>query len=161
MATILLNESDPQRHEHLRSALQQQGHRVWSAQHLNEIIATLHDVAVDLMILDLDHQRLEELAAFAERWRGVKILFQASSTALVQDFRTWMADRFVCKEEHNEKLARAISQLLQIKSLQRYAHKKRPRAKVGVRRASFSLPRLKPPRCQTKVWHSGFDASHD
>ncbi len=115
MATILLNESDPQRHEQLRSELQSQGHRVWSAQHLNEIIATLHDVAIDLMILDLDHQRLEELAAFAERWRGIKILFQSSSPVLMQDFRTWMADQFVCKDERGERLARAIGQLLQIK----------------------------------------------
>ncbi len=118
MATILLNESDPQRHEQLRSSLQQSGHRVWSAQHLNDIVATLHDVAVDLMILDLDHQRLDELAAFADRWRGIKILFQASSPAPMQDFRAWMADRFVCKEEHGEPVAHAVGQLLQIKSLQ-------------------------------------------
>ena len=123
MATILLNESDPQRHEQLRSELQQHGHRVWSARHLNEIVATLHDVAIDLMILDLDHQRLEELAAFAERWRGIKILFQSNSTALMQDFRTWMADRFVCKEEHGERLAHAVTQLLQIKNLRRRGHK--------------------------------------
>jgi len=35
MATILLNESDPVRHELLRLRLQRQGHKVWSAHHLN------------------------------------------------------------------------------------------------------------------------------
>jgi len=69
MATILLNESDPVRRELLRLRLQRQGHNVWSAQHRNDIIATLHDVAVDLMILDLDHQNLDELSAFANRWK--------------------------------------------------------------------------------------------
>ncbi|MCI0693782.1 hypothetical protein L0337_17465 [candidate division KSB1 bacterium] len=117
MATILLNESDPLRHELLRLRLQRQGHKVWSASHLNDIIATLHDVAVDLMILDLDHQRLEDLAAFADRWKGIKILFQASSPALLQDFRCWMADQFVVKFHHSENLARAVAQLLQSKPL--------------------------------------------
>jgi hypothetical protein len=51
MAAILLNESDPIRHAFLRSRLQRHGHSVWSAHHLNDIIATLHDVAIDLMIL--------------------------------------------------------------------------------------------------------------
>jgi hypothetical protein len=88
---------------------------------LNDIVATLHDVAVDLMILDLDDQRLEELLAFAERWRGIKILFQASSPAAMQDFRTWMADQFVCKEDHAERLSNAIGQLLQVKDLRRKA----------------------------------------
>ena len=128
MATILLNEIDPLRHEELRATLQQQGHRVWSAQHLNDIIATLHDVAVDLMILDLDQQRVEELAAFAERWRGVKILFQSSSPAVMQDFRTWMADQFVCKEARTEQLTDAVAQLLQIKALQRKTRKSTRRA---------------------------------
>lgn len=131
MATILLNESDPQRHKQLRSELQSQGHRVWSAQHLTEIIATLHDVAIDLMILDLDHQRLEELAAFAERWRGIKILFQSSSPGLMQDFRSWMADQFVYKDERGERLAHAVGQLLQIKSMQRYAHPKTRRMQTA------------------------------
>ncbi len=130
MATILLNESDPQRHKQLRSELQSRGHRVWSAQHLTEIIATLHDVAIDLMILDLDHQRLEELAAFAERWRGIKILFQSSSPSLMQDFRSWMADQFVYKDEHGERLAHAVGQLLQIKTLQRRGLKRSRRAQT-------------------------------
>lgn len=67
MATILLNESDPMRHELLRMRLQRQGLKVWSAHHLNDVIATLHNVTIDLMILDLDHQRLDDLAAFASR----------------------------------------------------------------------------------------------
>jgi len=99
MATILLNESDPVRHELLRLRLQRQGHNVWSAQHLNDIIATLHDVAVDVMILDLDYQNLDELSAFANRWKGIRILFQASSTVLLQDFRCWMADQFIFKRQ--------------------------------------------------------------
>lgn len=128
MATILLNESDPLRHEQMRSRLQHDGHRVWSVQHLNDIVATLHDVPVDLMILDLDHQRVEELAAFAERWRGIKILFQVSSPAVMQDFRTWMADQFVCKEARTEQLTDAVAQLLQIKALQRKTRKSTRRA---------------------------------
>lgn len=123
MATILLNESDPQRHEQLRFELQRKGHRVWSAQHLNDIIATLHDVAVDLMILDLDHQRLEELTAFAERWRGVKILFQSSSPVPAQDFRYWLADCFFHKENPNANLAQAVTQLLRFKSRQQRTQK--------------------------------------
>jgi DNA-binding NtrC family response regulator len=117
MATILLNESDPLRRELLRMRLQRQGHKVWSASHLNDIIATLHDVAVDLMILDLDHQRLDELAAFADRWKGIKILFQASSPSLLQDFRCWMADQFVVKFNNGENISRAVAQLLQQKPL--------------------------------------------
>jgi DNA-binding response OmpR family regulator len=119
MATILLNESDPLRHELLCLRLQRQGHKVWSAHHFNDIIATLHDVAVDLMILDLDHQRLDDLAAFADRWKGIKILFQASSPALLQDFRCWMADQFVVKFHNGENISRAVAQLLQPKPVRR------------------------------------------
>lgn len=119
MATILLNESDPLRHELLRLRLQRQGHKVWSAHHLNDIIATLHDVAIDLMILDLDHQRLDDLAAFADRWKGIKILFQANSLALLQDFRCWMADQFVVKFHNDENISRAVAQLLQPKPVRR------------------------------------------
>jgi len=119
MATIILNESDPVRHELLRLRLQRQGHNVWSAQHLNDIIATLHDVAVDVMILDLDYQNLDELSAFANRWKGIRILFQASSTALLQDFRCWMADQFVFKFQGGENVSRAVAQLLQPKPARR------------------------------------------
>lgn len=119
MATIILNESDPVRHELLRLRLRRQGHTVWSARHLNDIIATLHDVAVDLMILDLDHQRLDELSAFAKRWKGIKIIFQASSTALLQDFRCWMADQFILKFQNGENVSRAVAQLLQSKPMHR------------------------------------------
>jgi len=119
MATILLNESDPARHQLLRLHLQRQGHKVWSAHHLNDIIATLHDVAIDLMILDLDHHNLDELAAFADRWKGIKILFQASSPAPTQDFRSWMADQFVHKFQNDEALSRAVVQLLPRKSRKR------------------------------------------
>ncbi len=119
MATIILNESDPVRHELLRLRLQRQGHNVWSAQHLNDIIATLHDVAVDVMILDLDDQRLDELCGFASRWKGIKIVFQASSTELLQDFRCWMADQFVFKFQDGENVSRAVMQLLQPKPARR------------------------------------------
>lgn len=122
MATIILNESDPGRHELLRLRLQRQGHKVWPAQHLNDIIATLHDVAVDLMILDLDHQSLDELSAFANRWKGIKILFQASSTALLQDFRCWMADQIVFKFQNGENVSRAVAQLLQTKPARRQSN---------------------------------------
>lgn len=118
MATILLNESDPSRRHLLRARLQRQGHKVWSASHLNDIVALLHDVAVDLMILDLDHQNLDELVAFADRWKGIKILFQTSSAAPLQDFRSWMADQFVYKLHDSENLTLAVAQLL---------HKKSPR----------------------------------
>jgi len=119
MATILLNESDPVRHELLRLRLQRQGHKVWPARHLNDIIATLHDVAVDLMILDLDDQRLDDLCGFANRWKGIKIVFQASSTELLQDFRCWMADQVVFKFQNGENVSRAVAQLLQPKPMRR------------------------------------------
>lgn len=125
MATILLNEADPVRHALLRLRLQRQGHKVWSAQHLNDILTTLHDVAVDVMILDLDYQNLDELSAFANRWKGVRILFQASSTALLQDFRCWMADQFVYKFHDGENVSRAVAQLLQPK-LPRHRSNYRP-----------------------------------
>lgn len=113
MATILLNESDSRRRQWLRARLQRQGHVVWPAHHLNDIIATLHDVAIDLMILDLDLQNLDELIAFAGRWRGVKILFQSSAPAPAHDFRSWMADQFVHKSYNSEDVVRAVAQLLQ------------------------------------------------
>jgi DNA-binding NtrC family response regulator len=119
MATILLNESDPVRRELLRLRLQREGYKIWPAQNLNDIIATLHDVAVDVMILDLDHQNLDELAEFANRWKGIRIIFQASSTALLQDFRCWMADQFVFKFQNGENVSRAVTQLLQAKSAHR------------------------------------------
>ena len=112
MATILLNEADPMRHKQLRTQLQRQGHNVWSASHLNDIVSTLHDVAVDLMILDLDNHRLDDLAAFADRWRGVKILFQASYFDPRQDFRSWMADHFVSKSNHDETVVQTVDELL-------------------------------------------------
>jgi CheY-like chemotaxis protein len=108
MATILLNESDPLRHELLRSRLQRQGHKVWSANHLNEIIATIHDVAVDVMILDLDQHRLDDLVAFAERWKGIKIVFQSSSFGLLNDFRSWMAEQIVYKFKNAENLVNVM-----------------------------------------------------
>lgn len=134
MAAILLNESDPTRLQLLRARLQRQGHDVWSASHLNDIIATLHDVAIDLMILDLDNHKLDELAAFAGRWKGIKILFQASTAALLQDFRSWMADEFVHKTHDSENVANAVAQLL---------HKNFPQAKAPKRaRKSSAHARL-------------------
>jgi len=116
MATILLNESDPVRHELLRLRLQRQGHKVWSANHLNDIIATLHDVGIDLMILDLDQHNLDDLVAFADRWKGIKILFQASSLHAMRDFRSWMAEQFVEKFKNAENFSRVVANLLQRKS---------------------------------------------
>jgi hypothetical protein len=71
------------------------------------------------MILDLDHQNLDELSAFASHWKGIKILFQASSAELLQDFRCWMADQVVFKFQNGENVSRAVSQLLQPKPLRR------------------------------------------
>ncbi|MGH7596891.1 MAG: hypothetical protein ACREOI_11105, partial [bacterium] len=69
--------------------------------------------------LDLDHQRLDDLTAFADRWKGIKILFQASSPALLQDFRCWMADQFVVKFHNGENISRAVAQLLHNRPLRR------------------------------------------
>lgn len=110
--SILLNESDPARRRVFRKRLESQGHKVWSANHLSEIVSTLHDVPVDLMILDLDSQRLEDLAAFAGRWRGIKILFQGSSTLLDQDFQSKIADSFVSKQNQAENISNAVLQLI-------------------------------------------------
>ncbi len=117
MAVILLNEFDPDHHRLLRTKLEGRGYQVLSVNHINDIIATLKEVAIDLMILDLDNQNIDELIEFANRWRGILILFQASYTEHMQDFRCWMADGFVCKCNNGENVMQAVVQLLQSESL--------------------------------------------
>ena len=112
MASILLNETDGFRRARLRANLEQQGHKVWYAMHLNDIVATLLEVPVDLVIFDVDQQRMDDLAAFANRWRGVKVLFQLSTGEPLYDFRSWMADNFVFKHRAIDNVASAVNQLL-------------------------------------------------
>ena len=78
----------------------------------DDIVATLSDVVVDLVIFDVDQQRMDDLAAFANRWRGVKVLFQLSTGEPLYDFRSWMADNFVFKHRAIDNVASTVNQLL-------------------------------------------------
>ncbi|MEE9169590.1 MAG: hypothetical protein V3U73_07470 [bacterium] len=109
---ILLNEFDPNRRNLLRSKLERQGYRVWSTSHLGEVIPILHDVAIDLMILDGDKYKIVELVEFASRWRGVLTLFQKRCSELSQDLRKWTAKKLICKCENGDNILRAVSALL-------------------------------------------------
>lgn len=115
MASIILNDVDPASQRLLRSQLERHGHNVWVAGDLNEIIAILHDVVIDLMILDLDRQNSDELLMFADRWKGILILFQATCADFWEDFRCWVADEVICKNHNGENVTRVVSQLLQEK----------------------------------------------
>ena len=117
MANILLNEFDQSRHKLLRSQLEHRGHQVLSVDDVNDIIATLKEVTIDLMILDLDNQSLDELIEFANRWKGIMIVFQTSCPVLKQDFRSWVADEVIRKCHNGENLLQAVVQLLQSESL--------------------------------------------
>ena len=72
--TILLNEFNPIRNKLLRSQLEGQGYRVWSASYHGEVIPILRYVAIDLMILDADRHKIDELVEFAGRWKGALTL---------------------------------------------------------------------------------------
>ncbi len=113
MASILLNEFNLANQSLLRSQLQRQGHNVWVAENIGETVTILHDVGIDLMILDLDRQNLDELLMFADRWKGILILFQIECVDSWEDFCCWMADEVVCKND--DKIPRLVSQLLQKK----------------------------------------------
>jgi DNA-binding response OmpR family regulator len=117
MASIILNDVNLVSQRSLRSELERQGHNVWVAGDLNEIIAILHDVVIDLMILDLDRQNPDELLMFADRWKGILILFQASCSEFWEDFRRWIADDIVCKNHSGKNIARVVSQVLREKKL--------------------------------------------
>jgi DNA-binding NtrC family response regulator len=115
MASILLNDVDPASQHLLRSKLERLGHDVWVAGDLNDIVAILHDVVIDLMILDLDRQNPDELLMFADRWKGILILFQATCADFWEDFRCKVADEVICKNHNGENITRLVSQLLQEK----------------------------------------------
>ncbi len=112
MAAILVCDGDPQRQLQLKSRLQKQGHEVWLAERLERINAILHDVAINVMILDLDQLNLDALIDFAGRWRGIKILGETSDPGLRHDFRTWMADALISKSGDGEQIAVVVDQLL-------------------------------------------------
>ena len=112
MAAILLYDSDPQHQQQVKNRLQKQGHQVWLADRLDQINTILRDVAINLMILDVDQHDLDLLTEFADRWRGIKIVFQASDYYIKQDFRTWMADDRISKNGDSEQVTKAVSRLL-------------------------------------------------
>lgn len=112
MAAILLTEMDPKLQAQIKTKLQKKGHKVWLAHQLSEIDTILKAAAIQLMIVDLDEKDLDLLTQVAGRWKGIKILFQASDSNLKQDFRTWIADEFICKSEDGENINRAVTQLL-------------------------------------------------
>lgn len=112
VANILLNEFDSIRHELLKSKLERHGYKVWSVKHLSDTISTLHDVTIDLMILDLDNQSIDEIIEFADYWKGIFILFQSSRPEIKYDFRCWMADEFIYKCKSCENILQAVEKLL-------------------------------------------------
>lgn len=112
MAAILVYDGDRQYQHELKTRLQKQGHQVWLADRLDQINTILRDVAINLMILDVDQHDLNLLTEFADRWRGIKILFRASDFYIKQDFRAWMADDLISKNGDSEQVTKAVSRLL-------------------------------------------------
>ncbi len=112
MASILLNDNNPARLNLVKEHFSKAGHEVWTADHLNEIIAILHDVSVDVMVLDLDQHDLDELVQFGERWKGVAKLIHANCTELFHDARCSLADQCLCKEPGGRNLIAAIDLIL-------------------------------------------------
>ena len=112
MATILVYDVDQQHQKQLAVKLEQQGHKVWLANQLSDVNALLNNVDIHLMILDLDQENLDEVVQFGDRWRGVKIVFQSSKVNLKQDFRTWLADDFICKGENGGSIFHTLNRLL-------------------------------------------------
>ena len=117
--TILLNEFNPIRHKLLRSQLEGQGYRVRSASHLGEGLPILRDVAIDLMILDADRHKIDELVEFAGRWKGALTLLQKKCPELNRDFRNWMECKLICKRENGENVVQAASDLLRERELRK------------------------------------------
>ena len=109
MANILLNEFDPIRQESLLSSLELQDYQVWPVQNLHEIISTLEDISIDLIILDLDSLSLDKIVDFADRLSGIVIVFHASSNAPTEDFRCWIADEFILKGEKGENISTTVA----------------------------------------------------
>lgn len=109
MINILLNEIDPERQKSLLSSLELRGYQVWPAQNLNEIVSTLEDVSIDLIILDLDSLNLDQVVVFADRLSGIVIVFNASSNAPTEDFRCWIADEFIVKGEKGENISTTVA----------------------------------------------------
>lgn len=88
------------------------------ADYLSEVNSILNAVPIQLLVLDLDKENLDTLFEFADRWKGVKILFQASRPDLQQDFRSWMADEFICKQPDMQNIMDAAKKLLKKITLQ-------------------------------------------
>lgn len=116
MAKILLNDRDQQRRRRLKSRLQGRGHKVWTAQQLSEINAIVNEQAIDLMIIDLDMYNLDVLGELVEERMGAKIVFQSANSGMRQDFRTWMADSLISKNENTEYASAIIDGLLGVKT---------------------------------------------
>lgn len=112
MADILLNDSDRTHLQAVQSRLKKEGHQVWTANELLEINSILNDAGAQVMILDLDQHNLNDLMQFAERWSGIKIVFQASNTTLKYDFRSWIADAFVAKSGNGAAITSTVERLL-------------------------------------------------
>ncbi|MFQ5675722.1 MAG: hypothetical protein ACE5G1_07490 [bacterium] len=112
MLKILLNESDPMRHQMLRTKLQKHGCRVWSVAHFDDIKSPLQDIAFDLMIFDLDTKRIDEVIDFATHWKDSPILFQSSSLDFQLDSGSWIADKLVYKSKNGKNILQAVDKLI-------------------------------------------------
>jgi len=112
MMNILLNESDRPRQQLLRKRLQQQGNRVWPVNKLYDAKSRMKKVKFDLMIVDADAQRIDDITTFIEHYDTLPVLLQASRLDSSLDFRYWIADALVEKNETGDNVVDAVTKLL-------------------------------------------------
>jgi len=112
MPNILLNESDASRQKLLRKRLREQGSHVWSLNRLHDAESRLGKRKFDLMILDLDAQRIDDITVLLEHCQKLPVLLQASGLDASLDFRCWIADELVEKIETGDNVVAAVKKLL-------------------------------------------------
>lgn len=111
MANILLNEMDPVRHKLLKTRLENMGFTVWSVNHFHFKNSAYFNTEFDVMIFDLDTQRIDEIIQFARHWQGISILFQSSRLNFQLDFRNWFADKLIEKSRDGHNVVDAVQRL--------------------------------------------------
>lgn len=112
MAQILLNESNPTRRRMLQTRLERSGHIVCLLSGLEEVTNILGQVAIDIVIVDMDEQSLDDLQEQFCDLKGVKLVLQANNCDLTFDFRSWIADDIFCKGKRGDNTLLAIERVL-------------------------------------------------
>jgi DNA-binding response OmpR family regulator len=112
MAFIVLQDTEQNKSQKLTQQLEQAGHKVWSVAELSDVNALINNLDIELMVLDLDSENLDEILQFGDDWKGVKIVFQSSAAMLKQDFRTWLADDFISKDDADGNIVHKVNHLL-------------------------------------------------